>query len=118
MGFGDAIKVCLQQKYADFSGRALRSEFWYFMLGAFLLQLAAIVVLSFSDTLASIVSLVIALGLMVPSLAASARRLHDTDKSGWWQLLLFIPLIGIIVLIVFLAQQGSLGANRYGAPAG
>ncbi|MCK8044267.1 DUF805 domain-containing protein [Shewanella sp. 1CM18E] len=96
------------KKYAEFSGRARRTEFWMYMLIYFVIQIA--LTLIGLDTVALIVSL----GLLVPSLSIGARRLHDTGRSGWWQLLSLIPLIGAIVLIVFWAQD-SHDANSYGA---
>jgi uncharacterized membrane protein YhaH (DUF805 family) len=97
MTFQESIRVCLS-KYADFNGRASRPEYWWFVLFIFLGSLAASVV---SPILAALFSI----GTLLPSLAAATRRLHDTNRSGWWQLILLIPLIGFIVLIVFLAQE-------------
>ncbi|HQR50311.1 MAG TPA: DUF805 domain-containing protein [Methylophilaceae bacterium] len=110
MNFGDAIKTCFS-KYADFSGRAKRPEFWWFVLFLFLVSLVLGLV---SNT----VSLLFSLGTLIPSLAVGARRLHDTNRSGWWQLIGLIPVIGWIVLIVFCAQEGESGDNQYGAPPG
>lgn len=109
MNFGDAIKVCFA-KYVDFSGRAQRPEYWWFFLFCFLVSLGLGIV---SNT----VSLLFSLGTLLPSLAAGARRLHDTNRSGWWQLLWIIPLIGWIVAIVFLVKEGDSGDNQYGAVA-
>ncbi|HQR59857.1 MAG TPA: DUF805 domain-containing protein [Methylophilaceae bacterium] len=110
MNFGDAIKTCFS-KYADFSGRAKRPEFWWFVLFLFLVSLVLGLV---SNT----VSLLFSLGTLIPSLAVGARRLHDTNRSGWWQLIGLIPVIGWIVLIVFCAQEGESGDNQYGATPG
>ncbi|MDR8523126.1 DUF805 domain-containing protein [Shewanella fidelis] len=96
------------KKYAEFSGRARRTEFWMFMLICFCIQLA--LTLLGLET----ISMLLSLALIVPNLSIGARRLHDTGRSGWWQLLLLIPLIGFIVLIVFWAQD-SHSANNYGA---
>lgn len=116
MGFSDAIKTCLA-KYADFNGRAMRSEFWYFVLFNFVLQLGLIIVLGIivggASSLPDIASGIATLALIIPSLAAGARRLHDIDKSGWWQLIGIVPLIGL-VLIYFWCQRGTEGANRFG----
>jgi uncharacterized membrane protein YhaH (DUF805 family) len=96
MTFAESVRTCFS-KYADFNGVASRPEFWWFILFVFVVA----VVLNFiSPTLANIVSL----GLLLPQLAVGARRLHDTGKSGWWQLLLLLPVIGLIVLIVFWVQ--------------
>ncbi len=96
MTFAESIQTCFS-KYVDFNGVASRSEFWWFMLFGFIVAVALNFV---SLTLANVV----ALGLLLPQLAVGARRLHDTGKSGWWQLLLLLPLIGLIVLIVFWVQ--------------
>lgn len=95
MNFGQAISSCLKQ-YAGFSGRATRSEFWWFFLFQILVSIAA-------SFLGDIVSALVSLGLLLPSIAVAARRLHDIGKSGWWQLLAFTG-IGILVLIYFWVQ--------------
>ncbi|MCO4838188.1 MAG: DUF805 domain-containing protein [Oceanospirillaceae bacterium] len=95
------------KKYADFTGRACRKEFWMFML--ICLVINTLLSLFELDTLSVLVSL----GLLIPSLSITARRLHDTGRTGWWQLILFIPIIGFIVLIFFLVQD-SHDDNDYG----
>lgn len=99
MTFQESIKVCFT-KYADFNGTASRSEYWWFVL----FIVVASMVLSM---LGSILSGLFALGTLIPSIAAATRRLHDTQRSGWWQLIVLVPLVGWIVLIVFLAQEGK-----------
>ena len=99
MTFQESIKVCFT-KYADFSGRASRSEYWWF----FLFVVVVSIVLSF---ISSIISMLFSLATLIPSIAVASRRLHDTNRSGWWQLIVLIPLIGIIVILVFLAQEGK-----------
>jgi uncharacterized membrane protein YhaH (DUF805 family) len=113
MDFGQAIKTCLN-KYVTFSGRAQRSEYWYFFLFTILVNVAASVLDSaiFGDL--PVLYLISTLALILPSIAAGVRRLHDTDKSGWWLLLSFIPVVGIIVLIVFFCQRGTVGPNQFG----
>jgi uncharacterized membrane protein YhaH (DUF805 family) len=105
MDFITAIKTCLS-KYADFNGRARRSEFWYWYLFNFIVGL----VLGWIP----VVGWLISIALLIPNLAVAARRLHDTGRSGWWQLLNLIPLIGAIVLIVWWAQDSHAGENEYG----
>lgn len=105
-----AIRTCFT-KYADFSGRADRPEFWWFFLAVFVINT---VVSRLPGIGGGVVSLVVTLALVLPSLAAGARRLHDTGRSGWWQLLLLIPLIGFIVLVVWWASAGEQNANQYG----
>jgi uncharacterized membrane protein YhaH (DUF805 family) len=113
MDFGQAIKTCLN-KYATFSGRATRSEYWYFFLFLMIVNIVASVLDStiFGDM--PVLYLIATLVLLIPSIAAGVRRLHDTDKSGWWLLLGLIPVIGAIVLIVFFCQRGTVGTNQFG----
>ena len=106
MNFADSIKICFS-KYVDFSGRAKRPEFWWFTLFLFLANLVL-------GMLGDMISMLFSLATLLPSLAVGARRLHDTNRSGWWQLLWLIPVIGWIVMIVFLVQEGEAGDNRFG----
>jgi len=105
MTFQESIRVCFN-KYADFSGRASRSEYWWFVLFIVLVGLAASIV-------SNAVSALFTLATLLPSLAAASRRLHDTGRSGWWQLVCLVPFVGLIVLIVFLAQESR---SADGAP--
>jgi len=104
--FLDALK-----KYADFSGRATRRQYWMFVL----FYLLGYVVLVLIDTLlgTAVLALLFSLAMLVPSIAVGARRLHDTSRTGWWQLIALIPLIGPIVLIVFFVQD-SHAENQFG----
>src|SRR5437773_593961 len=106
MNFQDAVKTCLQ-KYATFSGRASRSEFWWFML---FFALATLVATLIYDMLGNLV----ALGLLVPNLAVSARRLHGIEEGGWFLLLGLIPLIGSIILLVWSIKKSDPDDNEYG----
>lgn len=99
MTFQESIRVCFA-KYADFSGRASRSEYWWF----FLFDTLGFVGLSMIN---DVLGLVFYLATLLPSLAAGARRLHDTDRSGWWLLIGLVPIIGVIVLVVFLVQDSK-----------
>ena len=148
MNFQNAIKTCIKKKYANFSGRASKSEYWWFFLFCILAgvasQLLDVVVLGQSfwvnyGPINTIVNLI----LIIPILSAGARRLHDTNRSGWWQLLILIVLavvyyqkgmltkglitssyfitlflaLGIyILLIVWLASKGEKKKNRFGPP--
>jgi uncharacterized membrane protein YhaH (DUF805 family) len=95
------------KKYADFNGRARRKEYWMFILVSIIIN---VVLAIFSmDT----VSMIFGLALLVPNISVGARRLHDTGRSGWWQLIYFVPLIGMVVMIVFLVQD-SHDDNDYG----
>lgn len=105
----EAVRTALS-KYTDFTGRANRPEYWWFFLASFL---ANAVVSAVSDTLATI----LALGLLLPSIAAGVRRLHDTGKPGTYLLVALIPIVGWILAIVWLAAEGQPGDNAYGAPS-
>src|SRR5690554_1127284 len=100
------------KKYADFNGRAQRKEYWMYVLFYMIFYVALSIVDSLIGTM--LFSSVYSLALFVPSISIAARRLHDTGRSGWWQLIALIPLIGSIVLIVFLVQD-SQADNEYGA---
>jgi uncharacterized membrane protein YhaH (DUF805 family) len=104
MTFVDSIRTCFT-KYADFKGCASVSEYWWWFLFTIIAGLALGVI---SDK----VSWAFSIATFVPSIAVAARRLHDTDRSGWWQLLWLVPLVGWIVLIVFLVQD-SKAPNRF-----
>jgi uncharacterized membrane protein YhaH (DUF805 family) len=101
-----AVKTCFN-KYADFNGRAARPEFWWFALFWF-------VVLAITGMVSRYLYGIAALAMLVPGLAVGARRLHDTGKSGWLQLIGIIPLLGTLVVIYLMAQPGQPGANQYG----
>nr|WP_315491027.1 DUF805 domain-containing protein [uncultured Rhodoferax sp.] len=103
MTFQESIQVCFS-KYADFNGRAVRSEYWWFFLFIVLVSVATSLV---SNTVSALFSL----ATFIPSIAAATRRLHDTNRSGWWQLIALVPVIGWIVLVVFLAQEGKSEAD-------
>jgi uncharacterized membrane protein YhaH (DUF805 family) len=108
MEIGQSIETCMT-KYADFNGRASRSEFWWFFL--FNLLVSAVVnTISHSDRLESLVSL----ALLLPDLAVGARRLHDIGKSGWWQLLMLTG-IGFVPLLIFWSMDSHKEENQYGA---
>lgn len=108
MNFQDSVKTCLT-KYIDFAGRASKSEFWWFVLAVTIVNIIAYLI---NHSLYMITSLV----FLLPYLAVLVRRLHDTDRVGWWALLLLIPLIGPIILIIFAIMDGTAGANRFGPP--
>jgi uncharacterized membrane protein YhaH (DUF805 family) len=107
MKFATAVSTCLS-KYATFSGRATRSEFWWFYLFTFLINWIA------SLAAGNLVSLLVSLAFVLPLWAAGARRLHDIGRTGWWQLI-FITVIGILVLIYWYAQETKPEENQYGA---
>jgi uncharacterized membrane protein YhaH (DUF805 family) len=105
MTFIEAVKVCFT-KYADFNGCASRPEFWWWVLFT---CVATAALQSVSYNLSGIFSI----ATLLPGIAVTARRLHDTDRSGWLQLLWLIPIIGWILLIIWCAEQGK--PNRYGS---
>ncbi|MEA2950467.1 MAG: hypothetical protein QOI40_5797 [Alphaproteobacteria bacterium] len=115
MSFTQAIANGFQN-YVNFSGRAARSEFWYWFLFAILVSIVAGIIdaVLFSSSGLSPVSGLIGLALILPGLAVSVRRLHDLDRSGWWILLGLIPLIGGIILLVWDCMRGTIGPNRFG----
>ena len=113
MNFGEAIKSGFS-KYVTFSGRACRSEFWYWTLFAILMTIAASIIdreLVDSDT--GLVQPLVSLALFLPGLAVGIRRLHDIDRSGWWWLIAF-TIIGLVVLIAWDCIKGTTGPNRFG----
>jgi uncharacterized membrane protein YhaH (DUF805 family) len=115
MGFQDAVKICLN-KYVDFSGRARRSEYWWFFLFNVLVSFVASIVDAIVGTRSGgfgVFEALVSLALLLPGLAVGARRLHDTTRSGWWLLIGLIPCVGFIVLIVFFVQD-SHPDNQYG----
>jgi len=108
VNFSEAIKVCFR-KYADFSGRASRPEFWWFVLFQVLVLLVA-------GMLGKFIYFVAVAALFLPGIAVGARRLHDIGKSGWFQLVYLVPLIGIFLLIYWFVQPGEEGGNQFGNP--
>jgi uncharacterized membrane protein YhaH (DUF805 family) len=108
MTFSESIRTCLT-KYANFDGRATRSEYWWFVLFTFLVSAA-------TGLVSEILSGLFTLAVLLPSLAVGVRRLHDIDKSGWFLLVWFIPIIGWIVMIVWAIQEGK-EPNRFSSAA-
>ena len=115
MSFGDAVRTCFS-KYADGKGRAGRPEYWWFFLSYIIVYIVALII--GGAIKASWLVFIALLVYIVPLIAAAVRRLHDTGRSGWWYLISLIPLVGTIILIVFLASEGNPGPNEYGPPPG
>jgi uncharacterized membrane protein YhaH (DUF805 family) len=107
------------KKYAVFSGRSRRMEYWYFVLFNIIVSIVLGVIdgllgTSGSYAGAGLLSGIYGLAVLIPSLAVTVRRLHDIDRSGWWILIALVPLIGVIVLLVFALLEGTPGDNQYG----
>ncbi len=126
MSFTEAVRS-VYRNYATFAGRAPRSEYWWFQLFYFLVVIAIYVgalflaVLTRSNALGTFVLLALllfALLTFIPELAVTVRRLHDSDKSGWWILIAFVPYVGAFILFIFTLLDSSVGFNRYGPPYG
>jgi uncharacterized membrane protein YhaH (DUF805 family) len=111
-------KKVVLENYANFTGRARRAEFWWYVLANFIIS----IIFNIIDAVIGsgmgggigVIGLIYSLAVLVPGLAVAVRRLHDTNKSGWWLLIALIPLVGIIVLIVFWATDSTPGANDHG----
>ncbi len=133
MGFGQAVNIVLKQKYVDFDGRARRAEYWWFLLFTWLVFLAVGLLMGVAAALSGgsgpnalvyvfgALFVVILLGMVLPGLGVTVRRMHDHGWSGWWYLLFLvicaIPLVGFlasIAFIVFMAMRGNVGPNKYG----
>lgn len=104
--------LAVLKNYVGFSGRARRTEFWMFVLFNVVISIVLNIIGLVIKT--QILSYIYSLAVLLPSLAVGSRRLHDTGKSGWLQLLLIIPFIGAIIMIVFWAMPGVQGPNAYG----
>jgi uncharacterized membrane protein YhaH (DUF805 family) len=108
-------KRVVLERYAQFAGRAGRAEFWWYFLAALIIGIVFNVLIAISNVF-WVIYAIYGLAVLIPGLAVGVRRLHDTDKSGWWLLIALVPLVGIIVLIVFWATEGTPAPNRYGPP--
>lgn len=118
LSFGEAIKQVFN-KYATFTGRARRSEYWYFALFGTLAGMVAYILdfalgLTFTDIGYGPLYILVALGLLIPGLAVAVRRLHDINKSGWNYLWVLIPIVGGILLIVWFCYDSKPETNKYG----
>lgn len=129
LGFIENFKHCVVHKYADFEGRASRSEYWHFMLVyqliiAIILFICAAIscVIPVSGTtgvaLGLVVLFILSIGFIIPGVAVAVRRLHDVGWSGWFVLVGLIPFVGVPIMIILMALPGKSAANRFGAPTG
>ena len=118
MGFMDAAKNAIMNNYANFSGRASRSEYWWFVLFYFALAIPAALI----DSIIGIelipgygpFAIILIIAFFLPNISLVVRRLHDTGRSGWMYLIGLIPCVGFIILLVFLVQDGEPHPNAYG----
>jgi uncharacterized membrane protein YhaH (DUF805 family) len=123
MGPVDAVKICFG-KYVTFSGRAPRSEFWFWSLFVFIVTVVVAVldVIVFGSNMAShgttphfqLFRAIWGLATLLPGISVTVRRLHDLDRVGWWYWLVLIPLVGAIWLLVWFCSRGTAGDNRFG----
>jgi uncharacterized membrane protein YhaH (DUF805 family) len=107
------------KKYAVFNGRARRKEYWYYYLFYMLIYIVLIIIDIVTGTFSAEAGMgllggIYTIAVLIPSIAVGVRRLHDTNRSGWWLLIGLIPIIGAIVLIVFLASDSKPEENQYG----
>lgn len=119
MTFLEAIQTCFR-KYVDFNGRAGRAEYWYFVLFSVIVNIVAsgldsVLGIAAQGTASGPIAGLASLALLLPGLGVAVRRMHDIDKSGWWLLLVLIPLVGaLIVIFAFLIKKSQEGDNRFG----
>lgn len=119
MGFQDAVRAGFSN-YATFTGRASRPEFWWFALFVFLGNIVVgladrfLFGTGFDGSSVSLLGAIFGLVVLLPTVAVGVRRLHDIDKSGWWYLLILIPVLGYLIVIFFCIQRGVEGPNRFG----
>ncbi len=112
MGFSQAITSGFSN-YVKFSGRACRSEYWYWILFVVLAEIVTSIIDYAIGT--QITTSLFGLATFLPTLAVAVRRLHDIDRSGWWIIVSLIPLIGWIILIIWYCTKGTEGPNRFGS---
>tara|TARA_B100000029_G_scaffold125353_1_gene118818 strand:+ start:1029 stop:1439 length:411 start_codon:yes stop_codon:yes gene_type:complete len=131
MKFQDSLSVCLLKKYASFNGRASRPEFWYFYLAAFVYMMVGgffLGLIGVSDAAGDIAIIVLLIPILIPSIAVTARRLHDVNQSGWMQLIFYpgfiadeflgtgwvIYILTLVLWAFWFSQAGQKGKNRFG----
>lgn len=114
MNMGQAISSGFK-RYVDFQGRSTRSEYWWWTLFVFLVNIFATMIDSSSYMNLGIAGIIVALVFLLPGISMSIRRLHDVDRSGWWLLIVLVPIIGVILLVVWACTEGTSGPNRFGA---
>ncbi|MFY1694767.1 MULTISPECIES: DUF805 domain-containing protein [unclassified Solwaraspora] len=118
MSFTAAVRSALT-RYVGFRGRARRAEYWWFVLFTAIVAVVASILdvtlgTGFEGEGIGVFYMIAILGIALPSLAVAVRRLHDTERSGWWVLISPVPLIGPLTMLIFTVQEGSPGPNRFG----
>lgn len=117
MDFKQSVETVVLKKYMMLDGRASRSEYWWFALAYFILAVIAGVLDGALGT-PGIIGMIVGLGLLIPTITVSVRRFHDINKPGWWVLIFFIPIVGLIAWLYFFTKKGDPGSNTFGpAPA-
>ena len=106
-------KQVVLERYAQFTGRARRAEFWWYALANLIISVV-LSALGGASSIFNILYLIYVLAVLIPGLAVGIRRLHDTGKSGWWLLIALVPFVGFIVLIVFFCTDSTRGTNQFG----
>ena len=106
--------LAVLRKYVVFTGRARRTDYWMFVLISGMVEIGLSFINGWMGGDTPALPLLYGSVVLLPSLAVSIRRLHDIDRSGWWVLLVFVPFLGLVVLLVFMATPGSEMANRFG----
>lgn len=117
VSFGEAIQKALVENYCNFTGRASRSEYWWYVLFNAILSFCIGFVLGIfgaSPVVVNVIQGIVGLALLLPGLGLAVRRLHDINKSGWWLFIALIPLVGAILLIVWYCKDSDRGMNQYG----
>ena len=105
-----SVETVVFKNYVNFEGRATRPEYWWFVLAYAIVN----IILSLIPRVGTILSGILGLAVLIPSIGVGVRRLHDINKSGWWYLLILIPLVGAIILIVWFVKPSDNGENQYG----
>lgn len=113
MEFGEAIASGFK-KYAQFQGRASRSEYWWWTLFVIIASIVTSIIDGVIFEGAPLTYALLSLGLLLPATGVTVRRLHDIDRSGWWYWVILIPFVGAILMIVWLCTRGTSGENRFG----
>ena len=103
----------LKNKYATFSGRARRKEYWMFFLFNILIAIGLGIVEALIGT-GGLLGGIYSLAVLIPGIAVTVRRLHDTSRTGWWVLIVFLPLVGALILLIFMVLDSQAGDNEYG----